>query len=276
MRLPNIIIKVNSIAVIRLFKRYILGIKPRPVRNFGLLRDSPDPRDFCYKLQAPGRVPASTERKNISQFPWRYDQGQLGSCWGNGAVEAYRRALQVNGMSDYEASRLFAYWIARQDKVNDTGTSPRDGFKALAKYGICSEKSWPYLIDKFAVTPPPEAFTEALDHQALRYERIYPVSKIAIMDAVAQGYPVGYGKELYESFMTNKVAELGIVPMPRRCHEQLMGRHWMTIFDYDEDGTIELNSWGREWGLDGTCHVPWRYVLDAKLCSDFWVLYKTE
>ena len=274
MKLP-FIIRINFVAVISLFRKYILRRKPQR-KNFGFIKDKWDERDIVYKVRAPGRAPASTNRKNISEFPFRYDQGNLGSCVGNGVSEAFRRVLQVNKMPDFDPSRLFTYWISRIDKANDTGASIRDAFKAINIYGICSERSWPYVTDRFADLPPDNAFKEALDHQAIKYERIYPVTRDAIMDAVSNGFPVVYGKELYESFMTDKVAKLGLVSVPKTCREQPVGGHCMVIFDYDEDGTIELNSWGESWGFGGACHVPWEYVLNSKLTSDFWILYKTE
>lgn len=243
--------------------------------NFGLLPDKWDDRDFYYKVRKYGDIPLTTHRKNITEFTVRYDQGDIGSCVGNGTMEGFRRSLQVNKQPDFEASRLFAYWIARTDKLNDTGASIRDAFKAINKFGACSEKVWPYLTSKFAVIPPETAFKEAEDHQSIQYERIYPVTKEAIMDAVARGFAVVYGKILYESFMSDEVSRTGIVLVPGKC-EEAVGGHCMVIFDYDENGTVELNSWGKDWGIDGTCQVPWKYVLNAKLCSDFWVIYKTE
>lgn len=279
MKLPKIIWSVNFVTIVKLFKKYILGKKDHTI-NFGLKPDKWDSRDIYYKLsRRPGAIyPASTYRKNISEFPIRYDQGDIGSCVGNGVVEAFRRTVHVNKMADANLSRLFAYYISRdeEEKNSDSGASIRNAFKAVNKWGICHEETWPYIPSKYAVTPPETAFAEAMEHQSIRYERIYPVTKEAIMDAVSRGFPVVYGKILYESFMSSAVAKTGIVPKPRTCREDKIGGHCMVIFDYDEAGTVELNSWGRNWGLDGTCHVPWEYVLNCKLCQDFWVFYETE
>jgi C1A family cysteine protease len=249
--------------------------KKTPIRNYGYIPDKKDKRDIQYKLRIPKVTPASTERRNINAFTFRYDQGGLGSCVGNGVVEAFRRVLQVNNQPDFNLSRLFAYYISREDKLHDTGAVIRDSFKAINNYGICSEFTWPYIINKFAINPSDLAWSEALNHQSIRYESV-PQKKEYIMDAVASGFPVVYGKSVYESFEASEVASTGIVPYPRRCREQLLGGHCMVIFDYDETGTIELNSWGTGWGQNGVCHVPWKYVLHRKLCRDFWVFYQTE
>lgn len=265
---------MNIKPAIRFIRRYILMQKPN-VYNFGYVRDKIDDRDVMYKVSRPGFAPPSTNRKNISEFPWRYDQLNIGSCVGHGITEAFRRVLQVNKMPDFDPSRLFAYYIAREDKSNDTGASIREAFKAINKTGLCSEVTWPYVPVRFAENPPESAYTEAEKHQSIKYARV-PQTKEAIMDAVSQGYPVVYGKLIYESFMSKKVAETGIVPKPRTCWEENHGGHCMVIFDYDENGTVELNSWSENWGQAGVCHVPWDYVLNSRLCHDFWVIYLTE
>lgn len=249
--------------------------KRPPKKNYGFIPDKPDKRDFVYKIRKPKLAPETTDRKNINDFPWRYDQGPLGSCVGNGVVEAFRRVLQVNNQPDFDLSRLFAYYIARTNKNEDTGASIRDAFKAINQLGICGEALWPYLIDKFAAEPSKEAYTEAMFHQSIRYESL-PQSKEYIMDAIYNGFPVVYGKAVYESFESSTVARTGIVPVPRRCKESLLGWHCMVAFDYDKSGTWEPNSWGRSWGLNGICHIPWEYILNRRLCRDFWVFYLTE
>ena len=268
---------INVAAIWSFIKKHLLRKKPVQHQFFGLKRDVPDNRDVLYKVRLPGLAPETTNMRNIKAFSLRYDQGNLGSCTANAALYAFRRVLQINSQPDFEASRLFAYYNARTDdsKTEDSGASIRDVIKGLAKYGVCSEAQWPYLINKFAERPTPVAFLEALDHQAIKYERL-PQTKEAIMDAVWRGFPVVYGKLLYESFMTEEVARTGVVPYPKTCWESQMGGHAMLIFDYEKDYTIEPNSWGAGWGIDGICKVPWKYVLNPKLAFDFWVIYITE
>ena len=270
-------ISINFVSIWKFIKRYILRQKPVQPQFFGLKRDKPDSRDILYKIRMPGLAPESTEMKNINEYNHRYDQGPLGSCTANAGLYAFKRVLQINGQPDFEPSRLFVYYNARSEdtKNEDAGASIRDMIKGLAKYGVCSEEKWKYIINKFAEKPSVEAFLEALDHQAIKYERL-PQTKEAIKDAIYRGYPVVYGKLLYESFMSEEVARTGIVPTPKKCWEQNIGGHGMVSFDYDKDGTFEPNSWGREWGIDGVCHIPWDYILDPKLCFDFWIIQITE
>jgi hypothetical protein len=272
-------IKVNFIAMWKFIKKYILRKKPSPTRNFGLKRDVFDYRD---KLYVPKYVkveyPPSTERRHFRFFPFRWDQGDIGSCTGNGGVAAFVEALLKNEMLILEPSRLFAYYNARTDdcKQEDSGASIRDLIKGLNKYGVCKEETWPYITSKFAVEPPDKAYMEAADHQIIEYYRIYPVTKEAIMDAIYNGYAVVYGQILYESFMSEEVRRTGVVPVPKKCLEDQIGGHCKCILDYEEKGVFELNSWGRDWGSDGGCLVPWKYVLDKNSSFDFWVIKLTE
>ncbi len=273
-RIKVLTFKINFVSLYKFIKKYILRKKDRTY-YLGQIKDKEDPRDFVYRVRRYKGLPDTTNRKNIKMFPYRYNQDALGSCVGHGIVEAFRYVLKTNNQPDFAASRLFAYYIARDDKNNDTGASIRDGFKAVNKYGLCSEKTVPYCIKKFAIKPSDDAFKEASDHQSIRYERL-PQTKEAIKDAIHRGYPVVYGKLIYDSFMSEDVATSGLVPTPNTEDETLHGGHCMVIFDYDKDGTIELNSWGGSWGTGGTCHVPWEYVLDSKLCMDFWTFYVLE
>lgn len=270
---------INFVAVYKFIKKYILRKKPVQKMNFGLVRDREDVRDFVYKAKLRAEeLPESTEMKNISRFPFRFNQGHLGSCVGNAVSAGFIMSLITNKQVPYNPSRLFAYFNAREDdqKGEDAGASIRNGIKGVVTFGLCHEETWPYNISKFTVTPPLEAYQEGQDHQAITYERIYPVTKEAIMDAVHQGYAVVYGKRLFESFLSDAVKETGIIPVPKTCWEDEVGGHAMVILDYERDNTIELNSWGDSWGFNGACRVPWKYVLDPKLCFDFWVIYQAE
>jgi hypothetical protein len=278
MKLPKFTFEINFFTLIKLFRKYILRVKVQKY-NFGHKKDTWDPKDIYYKVRKPvEQLPVSTELKNLKAFTWRYDQFNLGACVGHGIVAGFRRSLQVNGQPDFAPSRRFAYYIARPDdeKGVDSGAQIRDGFKAVNKFGLCSEDLWAYIIEKFAECPTKEAFNEALKHKSIVYERIYPVTKEAIMDALFHGFPVVYGMRLFESFMSKEVARTGIVPMPKKW-EQEVGSHCKAMFDYDNTRNVvnELNSWGPEWGKNGTCDIPWEYIL-SKYSSDFWVFYKTE
>lgn len=271
MKFPKI--KVN---IVPLIKWLIKKMLRRKSHNFGWKPDKWDERDIYYKARRPvSNLPLSTGMENISEFHYRYDQGNIGSCVGNGSVAGFRRILQVNKQTDFDASRLFSYYIARADneKGNDSGAMIRDSFKAINKYGLCSEQLWPYITTRFADKPPDIAFKEAQDHQSIRYERIYPPSEDYIKDALYHHYCVVFGIVLHNSFMSDEVARTGIVPDPK-CWDTEVGGHCLVCFDYTEEGVWVLNSWGKSWGIAGICFITWKNLL--KFGSDFWIFYTIE
>lgn len=276
-KLPDF--EINFVSVYKFIRKYILRRKPVQPKFMGLRRDKPDPRDFVYvpRFQV-SLYPETTNRKNFKNFPFRWDQGNRGSCTGHGGAAAFVQALIKNNQPVFEPSRIFAYYNAREDdmKGEDSGASIRDMIKALAKYGVCPEESWKSDPDKFAVKPSAEAYAEAEKHQAIEYYRIHPITKEAIMDAIYNGYAVVYGQMLYESFMSEKVAATGIVPYPNKCWEQEYGGHCKAALDYEKEGVFDINSWGKKWGIDGGCLIPWRYLLDPKLTFDCWVIKTVE
>jgi C1A family cysteine protease len=36
------------------------------------------------------------------------------------------------------------------------------------------------------------------------------------------------------------------------------------------------NSWGSGWGLQGYCLMPYAYLTNSRLASDFWMATRTE
>jgi C1A family cysteine protease len=85
--------------------------------------------------------------------------------------------------------------------------------------------------------------------------------------------PVVFGFSVYESFESDEVAKTGTVLMPDKS-EQLLGGHAVVLCGYDDETKRFLvrNSWGEEWGQAGYFTLPYEYVTDPNLASDFWVV----
>jgi C1A family cysteine protease len=246
------------------------------IKHYGWLRDLPDQRDHLYAapVAALAALPPSVDLRN--HCPPVYDQGQLGSCTGNGIAAALQfERMKQKLTPNFIPSRLFIYYNERvvEHTVNsDSGAAIRDGIKSVAKQGDCPETEWPYDITKFAQKPPPQCYHDALKYKAVQYQKLVQ-SVNQMKGCLASGYPFVFGFTVYDSFESQQVAQTGVVPMPGST-EQVLGGHCVVAVGYDDSQQrfIVRNSWGTAWGIQGYCTMPYAYLTDSNLASDFWTI----
>ena len=249
------------------------------IKRFGWVRDIPDQRDFRYKppLKLARALPPRVDLR--AGFLGCYNQGELGSCTAN----AIAGALQFQEEKEGEAqpvmpSRLFIYYNERALEgtvASDSGAQIRDGIKTVAKRGFCPESSWPYDIKRFAVKPSAACYREALTDRVSQYLRLDHDTEVPLMTCLASGYPFVFGFSVYESFESPRVAETGVVSLPR-IGERVLGGHAVVAVGYDQKTSrfIVRNSWGARWGMDGYFTMPFQYLTNSFLSADFWTIRK--
>lgn len=249
-------------------------IKSRKIKRYGWKPSLPDIRDLKYKISAPVPLPDSIDLS--PKFPPVYDQGQLGSCTANAIAGAYEYGLIKQGKTDFMPSRLFIYFNERSYEGTikyDSGASIRDGIKSLNKIGVCNETIWPYDINMFSTQPSNECFVEALKDIISLYESIDNTNLYMIQQCLAKEIPMPFGFSVYESFESEETAATGIVSMPDGS-ERLLGGHGVVIVGYNNSVKRfkVRNSWGKNWGQDGYFEIPYEYLTNPQLASDFWAI----
>lgn len=248
----------------------------RKIARYGWIRDLPDKRDNPYTVppQILLKLPPSADLR--PQCPDVFDQGQLGSCTAN----AIAAALEFDQIKEQQAkifvpSRLFIYYNERdmEGTVNsDSGAQIRDGIKSVVQQGDCPEDLWPYDITKFAVKPPQQCYQQALKFTAVQYQRLSQISD-HLKGCLASGYPFVFGFSVYESFESPQVAQTGHASIPPPTEASLGGHAVMAVgYDDSQSWFIVRNSWGVGWGMKGYFTLPYAYVLDQNLASDFWTI----
>ncbi len=248
---------------------------PRKISGYGWIPDLPDQRDHLYAAvpQVLATLPVSADLTD--QCPLVYDQGQLGSCTANSISAAIEFDRLRQKMPDFMPSRLFIYYNerAREGTVGtDSGAQIRDGIKSVAEQGVCPESEWPYDISKFTQKPSDKCYLEALLDRAVSYQRLIQ-NLNQMKGCLASGFPFVFGFTVYESFESQEVAQTGHASVPGPS-EQAIGGHAVMAVGYDDahQWFIVRNSWGQSWGMKGYFTLPYTYLLQPNLASDFWTI----
>lgn len=268
--------------------------RSRKIKRYGWQPDLPDHRDRIFNLeeviQQGHALPAKADLS--ANMPPIYDQGQLGSCTGNGIARALEYEEMKQGEGTVTPSRLFIYYNERviEGTVNsDSGAQIRDGIKVVAQYGAPPESEWPYSDadpGPFEDKPPAKAYTDAIKHEALVYKRIVLGSPGApIRTALASGYPIVFGFSVPAYFEGGGSWDETSQPLPvPGPNDQIIGGHCVVMTGYDFSLTrfkvpaLQCdNSWGTAWGMGGRFWMDSRWF-DATLglASDLWVIYKVK
>lgn len=255
--------------------------------NYGWRRDRPDIRDFKFErlvsLKA-FRTTALPTHVYLRRFCTEVtDQGQLGSCTANALTNLleYNECANGRGGAQFKyLSRLFVYYnerVIEQTVTQDAGAEIRDGIKSLAASGVCPENEWPYIENQFASKPSDQCYTDGTPYKIHSY---YALSTLDdLRTSLANGNPFVFGFTVFESFESDAVANTGIVPMPQ-SNEQILGGHAVMAMGYNDaqQRFLVKNSWGTNWGLKGELGgyftIPYAYLTDPNLASDFWVVIK--
>lgn len=231
----------------------------------------PDHRDFEFSIDKSIVLPTKVDL--TGKMHAVYDQGQLGSCTANAIAGACEYAIDKEIKPDFTPSRLFIYYNERAIEgtvKTDAGANIRDGIKSVNVQGVCSETEWAYVISKFKTKPTKKCYTDALKNLVKKYAAVNQ-DLVSMKTCLAMGYPFVFGFSVYTAFESDSVAKTGILNLPAKG-ESLLGGHAVVCVGYDDTTQrfIVRNSWGASWGQSGYFTIPYSYLTNTKLASDFW------
>ncbi len=236
-----------------------------------------------FEARAPIQLPSSFD---ISAFgPPIWDQGNLGSCTAHASLRSVFYALKrhytlIGKVLPISAlSRAFVYACTRLDSgepINeDDGGTIQDTFKAIGRDFTVDEAMYEYTPDHFFSKPPSAIYDLAKHtfHHCAYYQ--VPQNAYLLKHAIFTGRPVAFGAQVYSSFMKQSTMDSGVIPYPDTATETLEGGHAICLVGWDDAAETFLfaNSWGEEVGLPakrGYFTIPYKYVENPDLCSDFW------
>lgn len=199
------------------------------------------------------------------------DQGDLGCCVTNSA--SYLIKVQTSNRISLSRIMLYDFCRIMDDTPfsQDDGTTIRTAASALLKYGCCVESVCPYDTKTFSVLPPLNTIKQMNLFKQFSYFFVKQDLNSLKNTLLNMKTPITFGIIVYDSFLTTQVAKTGIVPMPDTKKEQEQGGHCVTMVGYDDSKQAFYcaNSWGTSWGIKGYFYLPYNYVTNPNLASDF-------
>lgn len=230
----------------------------------------PDYRDYQYTIS----LDRTSTYNSVDLRPYCppiYDQGYIGSCTSNAIAGAYEFEKMKQRQAYFVPSRLFIYYNERSMEGTipyDAGASLRDGIKSVNRQGACRESLWPYVESKFAAKPSSQCYTDALRNKISVYLSI-PQNLTLLKNSLISGYPFVFGFTVYTSFFDISSDGKMRMPQPKDIVE---GGHACCIVGFDDKSKhfIVRNSWGDSWGDRGYFYMPYDYITNSGLASDFW------
>lgn len=251
---------------------------PRRIAGLGWKPQLPDIRDRDYAFQVPRAAVLPTHKDLHAIIGPVYDQGNAGSCTGNGVAGAiaYDRA-KAGETPLFTPSRLMLYYDGRViegSAGSDAGANIRDVVKAAATLGACDEKLWSYDLSILTIKPNAAALADGAKHKVTAYQSLTQDIN-AMKQTLAAGFCFVFGFTVYSSFMTSRMATTGLMWLPQ-SGDRAVGGHCVLAVGYNSKGYIMCrNSWGADWGdpdTPGHFWMPASYITNQNLASDFWVV----
>lgn len=247
----------------------------------GYIPDVPAPEDLVYAATAGVILPDSVDlRPNFKNAV--ENQALTSSCSANAVVSnieylinmKYGKTVQF----DYpELSRRFVYYEGRKVdglQTVDAGSVIGSCVRRAATVGVCEESLFPFFTNPYAMIEPPPAaaYAEAARHKVLRYERLTTLNDM--LECLSKGFPFVFGFRTYGDSM-RIAGQTGKMPMPAGARD---GGHAVCIVGYFQSTRefILRNSWGQNWGNAGYCTIPFDYVTDPNLSSDYWTIQDVD
>lgn len=196
------------------------------------------------------------------------NQGNVGSCVAHSlsSILEYYNNLQNNDPT--EMSIGYIYGNRSTSEYMGEGMIMRDALEVVRQYGDVYKRDFSQglPIDNLEVpisialyeTKKEDLYNNGYPHRISQYCRVDSVN--AIKASLYAGNPVLMAMNWYEDM---EVVDGILTTSYKNC----AGGHCMFIYGWNEIGWKVQNSWGEEWGINGTMIVPYEMFIE-----EFWTL----
>ena len=218
-------------------------------RKYGWLPSPNDLRDFrassaASRIELP--IGFTLVTKTIK------DQGNVNSC----VAHSLSSMLEYVDKNIYSTGWIYGY--RPEGYYQGEGMYPREALSTLLKQGAVRQEDFPVNIEmqeaKNLVFKDLEKLSvEAEDTKINAYARLYTIQEIkSWLYTKHIPVPISIATERLE------LDENNIIQIPDRYPN--FG-HMMLVIGWDECGLIVQNSWGEDWGQNGTAILPYEYEI---------------
>jgi hypothetical protein len=241
------------------------------IRATGALPDRVDGRDW----NASGLVgalgpPPSASRGLSDSLGYVADQGDNQSCVGEAVSHAIYALRSSRGEAPFRGSANLLWYFGRKrapwGTTQNVGVRPRDVLWSVTSVGICDEALFP-RSSPIDATPTPAAWMAAWHHRGLSYHRIKAAGTMRtdqIKRAIDAKLPVVSAIEVDDAYFDSRGTWPGM-------SGESKGWHMVFHHSYDGPWVHHVGSYGRDWGEQGHCSVPF-LSLENERARDWWVL----
>lgn len=217
-------------------------------RKYGSLSSPLDLRDFKVSLSNNIELPTSFTLSNTTIK----DQGYVNSC----VAHALSSLLEQKYKNIYSTGWIYGY--RPEGYYQGDGMYPREALNTLLKKGAVKNDIFNVNVEmeeaKIKVNNKLDLLeAEAEDTKIKAYARLNSINEIKSWLYTKQTpVPVSIATD---NLIINKD---NIIEIPKTYPNS---GHMMLIIGYNELGFIVQNSWGKDWGNNGTAILPYEYQI---------------
>lgn len=222
----------------------------------GAIFSPKDVRDYSVACAAAAEFPKEFELDMVRIK----NQGAVGSCVAHSLSEVIEYFNSIQKNDETEMSVGYIYGNRTTSFHKGEGMVVRDALKAIQKYGDVPKEKFPYNIE----IPKAIEEYEKVDDELYSVGYPYRISTYAklnndneVKNALMKYGPVVMAMDWYNDIRVKD----GI--LTTNC-QGAAGGHCMVIYGWNEKGWKVQNSWGRFWGDNGCCIIPYDLEIREK------------
>jgi len=193
----------------------------------------------------------------ISHLP---SQQNIGCCTASASLLAAEIIMSSVGRAE-RFSRLYVYYMSRklQGRVGHNGVELADALTAMQQYGVATDKTWPFHINRVNTVPNSEAITEASQYKLGSYKW---ANVDLFKDYLNQEIPIIIGLHMGRMLwkLKGSLSEQTYKPINTTDNRKYRD-HAVTIIGFDDTilggSWIIANSFGLTWGDHGFGILPY-------------------